>query len=95
VESLPILTGMTSGPLVLQPLQWHHLTATHHMAEILLSVDDQHTSEAGNWIKKASEAHKRDGLMWDLGRDYALHAELLKRAWSNRADRYGVGCVYG
>lgn len=50
-----------------------------YIGEILLNIDDQHMVEAEDWIKKAIEAHKRDGMMWHLGRDYALYAELLKR----------------
>lgn len=49
------------------------------IADILLNIDDQHMSEAEHWIKKAIEAHKRYGMMFELGRDYALYAELLKR----------------
>jgi len=49
------------------------------IGEILLNTDDQHMNEAKDWIKKAIEADKRNGMMWHLGRDYALYAELLKR----------------
>jgi len=49
------------------------------IGEIVLNIDDHHISEAENWIKKAIEADKGNGMMWNLGRDYALYAELLKR----------------
>jgi tetratricopeptide (TPR) repeat protein len=46
---------------------------------ILLNIDNQHISEAEEWIQKAMEADNRNGMMWHLGRDYALYAELFKR----------------
>jgi class 3 adenylate cyclase/tetratricopeptide (TPR) repeat protein len=49
------------------------------IAGILLNIDDQHLSEAEDWIKKAIEADKRNGTMLDLGMAYTLYAELLKR----------------
>ena len=39
----------------------------------------QHFSEAEDWIQKAIEAHSKNGMMWHLGRNYALYAELFKR----------------
>jgi len=50
-----------------------------HIGEILLNIDDQHLSDAEDWIKRAIETAKRDGMMWYLGRDYTLYAELFKR----------------
>jgi hypothetical protein len=44
-----------------------------------LNIDDQHLPEAEDWIKKAIETHKRDGMMWFLARDYTLNADLHKR----------------
>jgi len=49
------------------------------IGEILLNIDNQHMDEAEDWIKKAIEADKRNGMMWHLGRDYALYADLFKR----------------
>jgi tetratricopeptide (TPR) repeat protein len=49
------------------------------MGEILLNFDDDHTPEAEEWIRKAIEEDKRNGMMFYLGKDYALYAELLKR----------------
>jgi tetratricopeptide (TPR) repeat protein len=49
------------------------------IGEILLNIDDQHISEAEDWIKKAIEVHKKYGMMWHLARDYALYAELFNR----------------
>jgi predicted ATPase len=53
--------------------------AARYVGEILLNIDDQHISEAEDWVKKAIETDKRHGTMWSLGGDYALYAELFKR----------------
>jgi class 3 adenylate cyclase/tetratricopeptide (TPR) repeat protein len=50
-----------------------------YIAEILLNIDDRHMSESEEWVKKAIEADKGNGRMWDLGMANALYAELLKR----------------
>ena len=50
-----------------------------YMGEILLNIDDQHIFEAEEWIKKAIESDSSNGMMWHLGRDYALYSELFKR----------------
>ncbi|MBK5101719.1 MAG: hypothetical protein JJE15_12120 [Desulfobacteraceae bacterium] len=50
-----------------------------YMGEILLNIDDQHVSEAEDWIKKAIEADEGNGMRLNLGKDYALYAELFKR----------------
>ncbi len=49
------------------------------IGEILLNIDDQHMSEAEHWIQKALESDKRNQMMWYLGRDYVLYADLFKR----------------
>ncbi|MFC1858217.1 hypothetical protein ACFL9U_09350 [Thermodesulfobacteriota bacterium] len=49
------------------------------IGEILLNIDDQHLSDAEDWIKRAIEEHKKYGVMWYLARDYALYAKLYKR----------------
>jgi len=50
-----------------------------YICEILLNLNDQHISDAEDWIKKAIEADRENGTMWSLGRAYALYAELSKR----------------
>jgi class 3 adenylate cyclase/tetratricopeptide (TPR) repeat protein len=50
-----------------------------YIGEILMNMDGQHLNEAAGRIKKALEMAKRNGMMWNLGRDYALYAELFKR----------------
>ena len=54
-------------------------STARHISDILMNIDEHHMSEAKNWINKAIKAHKRYGMMWDLGRDYALYGELSKR----------------
>jgi tetratricopeptide (TPR) repeat protein len=50
-----------------------------YISEILFHTDGQQMSEAEDWIKRAIEADKRNGTIWNLGRDYAHYAVLLKR----------------
>jgi predicted ATPase/class 3 adenylate cyclase len=50
-----------------------------YIGEILLNIDDQHISEAEHWIQKAIEAHQRNRMMFHLGTDYALYADLFRR----------------
>ncbi|UCF84548.1 MAG: hypothetical protein JSV50_02640, partial [Desulfobacteraceae bacterium] len=49
------------------------------IGEILLEIDSQYIPEVENWINKAIEADRSNGMMWHLGRDYVLYAELFKR----------------
>jgi len=56
------------------------------ISEILLNIDDQHISEAEEWINKAIEAHNRNGIRWHLAADYAVYGDLLKR----KADQSGA-----
>ena len=49
------------------------------ISEILLNLDDQHISEAEDWIKRSIEDHKKYGMMWHLAKDYTLYAEWHKR----------------
>jgi tetratricopeptide (TPR) repeat protein len=50
-----------------------------YIGEILLNIDEQHISEAEHWIQNAIEADQRNRMMFHLGKDYALYAELFKR----------------
>jgi len=61
------------------------------IGEILLNIDDQHKSEAEEWIKKAIEAAKKNGMIWDLGRDYALYANLFKRKGDRQKAKENLG----
>jgi len=51
----------------------------NYIGKILLSIDDQHISEAEDWIKRAIETNQKYCMMWNLARDYALYADLFKR----------------
>jgi class 3 adenylate cyclase/tetratricopeptide (TPR) repeat protein len=50
-----------------------------YIGEILLNIDDRHMSESEHWIQKAIEADQRNRMMFHLGKDYALYAELFKQ----------------
>ena len=50
-----------------------------NIADILLNIDDQHLDEAEGWINKAIEADRNNGTLLNLGRTYALYAELYER----------------
>jgi tetratricopeptide (TPR) repeat protein len=50
-----------------------------YIGEILLNIDGQHISEAEHWIQKAIEADQKNRMMFHLGKDYALFADLFKR----------------
>ncbi len=62
-----------------------------YIGEILLNIDDQHISEAEDWIKEAIEADSRNDMRWHLGRDYALYAELFKRKGDQLKARENLG----
>ena len=49
------------------------------IGKILLNIDDQHTSEAEDWIIRSIETHQKYGMRWNLARDYALYADFFKR----------------
>jgi len=67
--------------------KWHadiktkreEVMTSSYIGKILLNIDDQHISEAEHWINKAIETNQKYGMMWNLGQDYALYAELFKR----------------
>ena len=64
---------------------------SRYLSEILLNIDDQHVDEAKDWIKKAIQTDKRNGMMFHLGRDYASYAELLKRKGDQSKARENLG----
>lgn len=49
------------------------------VVEILLNIDARHLSEAEGRFQEAIEADKRNGMMWQLAKDYASYAEVFKR----------------
>jgi len=50
-----------------------------YVAEVLLNIDNQHSHEAEDWIRKAIEAAERNHMIWHLARSHALYAEFFKR----------------
>jgi tetratricopeptide (TPR) repeat protein len=61
------------------------------IGEILLNIDDQHLSESDHWIQKAIEADQRNRMMFNLGKDYALYADLFKRKGDRLKARENLG----
>jgi tetratricopeptide (TPR) repeat protein len=59
--------------------KWVKGVVLNQIGEILLNIDDQHFSEAKDWVKKSIETNEKYGMRWKLARDYALYAELFKR----------------
>jgi len=49
------------------------------IAEILLHIDDRHMNDAEKWIQKAIEYDDTYGLMFWLGQDYVVYAELFQK----------------
>jgi tetratricopeptide (TPR) repeat protein len=66
---------------------WTH----RYIGEILLNIDDQHLSEAEHWIQKAIEADQRNRMMFHLGKDYALYADLFRRKGDRLKARENLG----
>ena len=50
-----------------------------YLAEILLNLGGKHLLEAENLIKKAIEANQKNGMMFQLGKDYTVYSKLLKK----------------
>jgi predicted ATPase/class 3 adenylate cyclase len=59
--------------------KWARSMGSNYIGEILLNIDDQHISEAENWIKKSIETNQKYGMKWNLAQDYALYSEFYKR----------------
>jgi predicted ATPase len=59
--------------------KWQKGFASNCIGKILINIDDQHFSEAEDWVKKSIETNQKYGMMWNLARDYALYAELFNR----------------
>lgn len=57
------------------------------IAEMALNGSEDLQPLATEWILKAIEADRQNRMLWNLGRDYCLHARLLKRQgmrWESR-----------
>jgi class 3 adenylate cyclase/tetratricopeptide (TPR) repeat protein len=61
------------------------------IGDILLNIDDDHITEAEHWINKAIKSDKRNGMMWHLGKDFALYADLFKRKGDRLKARENLG----
>jgi tetratricopeptide (TPR) repeat protein len=57
----------------------HEGWRARYLGEILLHINKQHLFDSEDWIKKAIEADKRNGMMLHLGKDYTLYSDLFKR----------------
>ena len=57
----------------------HEGWKARYLSEILLYINNQHLFDSEEWIKKAIEADKRNGMMLNLGKNYALYSDLVKR----------------
>jgi Tfp pilus assembly protein PilF len=66
---------------------WMH----RYIGEVLLNIDDEHLSEAEDWIKKAIGADKKNDMMWHLAMDYASYAEVFKRKGDQQKAREHLG----
>ncbi|UCE55007.1 MAG: AAA family ATPase, partial [Desulfobacterales bacterium] len=50
-----------------------------YIGQILLLINDNLMVEAEDWIQKAIDSDKQNGMKFELGQDYGLYAELYKR----------------
>ena len=48
-------------------------------AEIFLNIDDQHMSEAEEWIKRSINFDVKYAMPWYLGKDCTLYADWFKK----------------
>ena len=62
-----------------------------YIGEILLNIDGQHISESEHWIQNAIEADLKNRMMFHLGKDYALYAELFRRKGDRFKARENLG----
>jgi class 3 adenylate cyclase/tetratricopeptide (TPR) repeat protein len=60
-------------------LMWFSGIMPRYIGDILLTIDDHHTLESEDWIKKAIEEDRTNGMMFHLAQDYALYSEWFKR----------------
>ena len=50
-----------------------------YIAEFLLYSGKEYLSEAEKWIKQSIEVDDKRGMMFHLGQDYVVYAEILKQ----------------
>jgi tetratricopeptide (TPR) repeat protein len=61
------------------------------IGHILMNIDGDHISGAEHWILKAIEADQRNRMMFHLGKDYTLYADLFKRKGDRMKARENLG----
>jgi len=61
------------------------------IGEILMNIDDDRIVESEHWIQKAIESDQRNRMMFHLGKDYALYAEMFKRKGDRSKARENLG----
>jgi tetratricopeptide (TPR) repeat protein len=79
-----MMTGKTDLDKV---YQWFHENKyrlydgwmPRYIADILLRMDGNHIPEAENWIVKAIEASKGNGMMFESAKSRALYADFFKK----------------
>ena len=52
---------------------------TRCIAEIYLNIDDQHMTEAEDWIKRAIAFNTKYDTKWELARDHAIYSDWFKK----------------
>jgi len=72
-------------------VKWLDGWIPRYIGEILLNIDDQRIPDAEKWLNKAIEADHSNGMMFYLGQDYALYAELFKRKGDQEKARENLG----
>ena len=60
-------------------LKWGEGWMRRYIAKMFLHLDNRLLSQAEDWINEAIEADERNGMMFHLGRDYALYSEVFNR----------------
>ena len=59
--------------------KWLFGHKTNIIAEILLRMDDQHLTEAEEWILKAIDTNTRYNTRFWLGQSYRLYSDIFKK----------------
>jgi class 3 adenylate cyclase/tetratricopeptide (TPR) repeat protein len=62
-----------------------------NFSEAILRLNRENISEAKTWIKKAINDDERNGVLFELGRDYLWYAKLFKRERDELSAQENVG----
>jgi len=49
------------------------------IGEILLNFNEEHVTAAEDWIRKAIDADRKNGMKWQLGQDYVTYSNFFRR----------------